>query len=261
MPVMAFENHNGVLQDRTAAYGLGETAGWWCRLAAADVDGDGDSDIVAGNMGLNTQFRAGPATPLTITYGDFDRDGVMDPILCYYSEGKSYPYMTRDELFDQMPSQQKKYSRYADYADAQLTDLFTPEQLATGRTIKVNTTRSLLLLREGKGFRAQTLPEEAQISAVNGIIIQDIDNDGKPDLLLAGNFYPFKVQQGPLDAGMGVFLKGDGKGDFEAVPNEMTKLSIMGDIRNITSLKTTAGLLIVAAKNKDAVQLIRYRVK
>jgi len=261
MPIEVFENHNGVLEDRTKVYGLGETAGWWCRLAAADVDGDGDSDIVAGNMGLNTQFRAGPATPLTITYGDFDRDGVMDPILCYYSEGKSYPYMTRDELFDQMPSQQKKYSRYADYADAQLTDIFTPEQLATGKTIKVNTTRSLVLLREGRGFRTTSLPEEAQISAVNGIVIQDFDNDGKADLLLAGNFFPFKVQQGPLDAGMGVFLKGDGKGNFDAVPNAITKLSIMGDIRNITSLKTTAGLLIVAAKNKGAVQLIRYQAK
>ena len=261
MPIEVFENHNGVLQDRTKAYGLGETSGWWCRLAAADVDGDGDSDIVAGNMGLNTQFRAGSATPLTITYGDFDGDGVMDPIVCYYSEGKSYPYMTRDELFDQMPSKQKKYSRYADYADAQLTDLFTPEQLAAGKTVKVNTTRSLLLLRKGAGFTTVSLPAEAQISAVNGIIIRDMDGDGKQDLLLAGNFFPFKVQQGPLDAGMGVFLKGDGKGNFDAVANTMTKLSIMGDIRNITSLTTTAGLLIVAAKNKGAVQLIRYQAK
>jgi len=88
-----------------------------------------------------------------------------------------------------------------------------------------------------------------------------MDGDGKQDLLLAGNFFPFKVQQGPLDAGMGVFLKGDGKGNFDAVANTMTKLSIMGDIRNITSLTTTAGLLIVAAKNKGAVQLIRYQVK
>jgi hypothetical protein len=212
-------------------------------------------------MGLNTQFRAGPATPLTITYGDFDKDGVMDPILCYYSEGKSYPYMTRDELFDQMPSKQKKYSRYADYADVQLTDLFTPGQLATGKTIRVNTTRSLLLLKKGKEFRTQSLPEEAQVSAVNGIIVKDMDGDGKQDLLLAGNFFPFKVQQGPLDAGMGIFLKGDGKGNFDAEPNSLTKLSIMGDIRNITSLKTTAGLLIVAAKNKGAVQLISYQVK
>jgi len=261
MPVSVFENHGGKLTNATVAYGLGETSGWWCRLAAADVNGDGDSDIIAGNLGLNTQFRAGPATPLTITYGDFDQDGVMDPLLCYYNGGKSYPYFTRDELFDQMPSKQKKFSRYADYADAQLSDLFTPEQLAAGRTISVKTTQSMLLQRAGKIFIAKPLPVEAQVSAVNGILVRDFDGDGKEDLLLAGNFYPFRVQQGPLDAGMGVLLLGDGRGNFIPKANDVMQLSIMGDIRNITGVKTGAGLLIVAAKNKGAVQLVRLSAK
>jgi hypothetical protein len=256
IPISVFENHGGRLVNQTAAYGLGETQGWWCRLAAADVDGDGDSDIVAGNLGLNTQFRAGPLTPLTITYGDFDKDGVIDPLLCYYNGGKSYPYFTRDELFDQMPSKQKKFSRYADYADAQLTDIFSPEELATGKTIGIKTTVSVLLRREGKGFRVTPLPVEAQVSAVNGILVRDLDGDGKDDLLLAGNFYPFRAQQGPLDAGMGVLLKGDGKGNFVPAPNMTTKLYMMGDIRNITGVRTAAGLLIVAAKNMGPVQLI-----
>jgi hypothetical protein len=261
MPVSVFENHGGRLTNQTVAYGLGETNGWWCRLAAADVNGDGDSDIIAGNLGLNTQFQAGPSTPLTITYGDLDQDGVMDPLVCYYKDGKSYPYFTRDELFDQMPSKQKKFSRYADYADAQLTDLFTADQLAAARTISVKTTQSMLLRREGKVFKPEPLPAEAQMSAVNGIFVHDFNGDGKEDLLLAGNFYPFRVQQGPLDAGMGVLLTGDGKGKFFPEANDVVQLYIMGDIRNITSVKTTTDLLIVAAKNKGAVQLIRLSAK
>lgn len=97
----------------------------------------------------------------------------------------------------------------------------------------------------------------AQISAVNGIVLQDLDGDGKADLLIAGNFYPFRVAEGPLDAGMGLFLKGDGKGGFVPVPNQNDELFMPGDIRNITSLRSRAGTLIVAVKNKGPVQIIR----
>jgi hypothetical protein len=226
-------------------------------LAAGDLDGDGDSDIVAGGLGLNTQFRATPAEPLTLTYGDFDHDGLMDPVLSYYNGGKSYPFFGRDELFDEMPAQQKRFPRYSDYADAQLGDIFTPDQLAASRTLTMKTTQSVVLRRKGKIFTVEPLPMLAQISAVNGIVLRDLDGDGKADLLVAGNFYPFRTQQGPLDAGMGLFLKGDGRGGFVPVPNEQTKLFMLGDIRNITALRLAAGISIVAVKNKGSVQVIR----
>jgi len=258
MPVSLFENHGGRLENRTAEYGLAGTNGWWCRLAAGDVDGDGEPDIVAGGIGLNTQFRATPTEPLSLTYGDFDNDGVVDPILSYYNHGKAYPFFSRDELLAQMPAQRKKFARYRDFADAQLGDLFTPEQLASaGGKLQLYMTQSVVLRRKGKVFKAEPLPMLAQISAVNGIVLQDLDGDGKPDLLIAGNFYPFRASEGPLDAGMGLFLKGDGKGGFVPVPNQNDALFMPGDIRNITSLRWITGTLIVAVKNKGPVQIIR----
>src|SRR6202012_2881898 len=149
--------------------------------------------------------------------------------------GQSYPFFSRDELLEQMPAQGKKFARYSDFADAQIGDLFTPEQLAGAKVLKMNMTQSVVLRRKGKVFRVEALPMAAQISAVNGIVLRDFDRDGKIDMVIAGNFYPLRAEQGPLDAGMGLFLKGNGRGEFVAVPNQNVQLFMTGDIRNITT--------------------------
>ncbi|MEJ7682955.1 MAG: FG-GAP-like repeat-containing protein [Segetibacter sp.] len=109
MPVSIFENHEGVLTNQTKAYGLSETDGWWSRILADDFDNDGDTDIVIGNLGTNTQFKASAKEPLTITYSDFYGNGVINPILCYYNRGTSFPYLSKDEMADQIPLIQKNF--------------------------------------------------------------------------------------------------------------------------------------------------------
>jgi hypothetical protein len=258
MPITVFENHQGKLTDATKKYGLSDTQGWWCRILAEDLDNDGNIDFVIGNLGTNTQFKATVSEPLTVTYADFNNDGIIDPVLCYYNQGKSYPYFTRDELFDQVPSLQKKFGRYADYADAQLTDIFSSEQLEHAKTVEIKMTRSAFLHNDGNNkFTLVPLPNRAQISTINGIISKDIDGDGIKDIIVAGNFFPFRVQQGPLDASMGLVLKGNGKGDFEPEPYSETGLCIQGDVRNIVEIKQGKSFLIVAAKNNGTVQVLK----
>ena len=258
MPISIFENHNGILLNQTAAYGLNQTNGWWNRLLAADFDNDGDTDLVIGNMGTNTQFKASEKTPMSITYGDFNQDAVLDPILSYYVQGKSYPAATRDEIFDQLPSLQKKFSSYETYSDAQLKDLFTTEQLVNTGSVEIKILKSVFLKNEGnKKWFISELPPYAQISMLNGMVATDLNNNGIADIILAGNFYPLRVQQGPLDAGIGLVLKGNGKGLFEPLLYAETGLNITGDVRNLVSLKTANGLLIIAVKNNGPVQVLR----
>jgi enediyne biosynthesis protein E4 len=256
MPVTIFENRHGQLVDQTAANGLSNSQGWWTCILAGDFDHDGNTDLIIGNLGTNTQFKAAGNEPLQIYYGDFSGNGNFDPLLTYYIQGHSYPYASRDELFRALPALQKKFARYADYADAQITDVLRQDQLATAGISSIRTLQSTCFHNEG-GHRwsLHPLPNYAQISMINGIV--PVDLDGTQDLIIAGNMYPFRAQLGPLDASIGLVLQEDGKGQFNPLTYDQTGLYIPGDTRNIIGLKGGKYQFIVAAGYNGPVQVLR----
>lgn len=251
MPITIFENKQGRLTDQTAAYGLSRSQGWWTSLLPGDFDHDGNMDLLAGNLGTNTQFKASDQQPLQIYYGDFSGNGTFDPIITYYIQGKSYPYASRDELLRELPAQQKKFSRYATYADAQIEDLFTPQQLAAAKTGSIRILTSSFLRNDGNHHWTITpLPNQAQISVINGIASVD-----STELVLAGNLYPFRAQLGPLDAGIGLILKDRGNGSFTPQPYTQTGLCIQGDTRSLIEIKGKKDNFLVAAAYGGPVQI------
>ena len=125
IPVLLFDNKAGKLEDISAKSGLENLSSMWSALVATDIDNDGDIDFVLGNCGYNNQFsKTNKDQPLQLYVNDFDGNGIIDPIMCYFIQGKSYPMASRDELFDQIPSLKKKFLRYKDYADATINDIF-----------------------------------------------------------------------------------------------------------------------------------------
>ena len=196
---------------------------------------------------------------MTVHAADFDDNGTLDAITCYFIQGKSYPMASRDELLDQVVPLRKKFVKYRDYAGASLEDIFPKDKLANADIKSVYQLASCLLINDGKGrFTLQALPAQAQFSKQFGVVAGDVDKDGKKDLLLAGNFFPYRVQLGREDAGMGVWLKGDGTGQYKVMSNEKAGLFIDGDVRNMTSVTTKNGeTLLVIAKNNDAVQVLQ----
>lgn len=259
MPIIVFENRNGSLQNETKKFGLDETNGWWRRIIANDVDKDGDADLIVGNIGLNLPFKPSQQEPLSITYGEFYSKGAITPVLTYYNGGKNYPWYTKDEMAEQMPFIQGKFQLYKNYANATLTDILTPAQLQNASTIKVAMLASVYLQNNGnKNFSIQPLPDYAQMSALNGILVEDIDADGIKDIITGGNFYPLRVQLGPLDASIGLVLKRDEKGNMTPLPYAQTGLMLTGDVRNMITLKTKKGRLLIAAKNNGKVQVLAF---
>ena len=260
MPISIFRNHQGKkLIDITTGSALDKSNGWWCKIVPADVDHDGDLDLIAGNLGTNTQLSVSAEEPLITYAADFDKNGRIDPLMTRYIQHVSYPYNSRDEITGQMPILNKKFLRYSQYANATIKDILTREQIEQSKKLYVYQTKtSLFINKEGK-FEEKVLPIETQFSMMSGIIYKDYDGDGNEDILLTGNFYPFRVQQGPCDANIGLLLKGNNKGDFSIVDRRLTGLYVPGDVRDMLELKTSRGNIIVVSKNSDAVQVLETK--
>jgi enediyne biosynthesis protein E4 len=258
MPIRIFKNAQGRLTDVSESAGLKNTEGLWSAIIPADVNNDGKMDFIAGNCGLNNQFKASVDFPITIYASDFNNDSSLDPILSYYIQGKNYPFASRDELLDQIVQMRKRFVKYSDYADITIDQLFSKEQLEKANKFYCKELASCILVNDGKGnFNIKPLPLEVQFSSVFGILHDDFNKDGKKDLLLSGNFYPFRVQLGRNDAGKGVFLKGDGQGKFQV--DEEPSFYTPGDVRGTVLLKEKAGKnKIVVVKNNDSVQVLEY---
>ena len=257
MPITLLMNRKGQLTDATADAGFGNSNGWWCRLAAADLDGDGDTDLVTGNAGLNLPMRASTEQPVTLYYNDFDRNGIIDPMLIYYIGNIQAPALSLDDAAEQTPMLKKKFLRYEAYAKAAWKDLYDATAMQGTLEHKAVELQSCWWENKGNGsFTQHLLPLEVQFSMVQAISIADVNADGRQDLLLAGNCHAWRTQWGRQDASYGWVLQNTGKG-FKALYPAQSGLWLNGDVRDMQLLNTAQGRLLLAAAYGGAMQVRR----
>ena len=231
-------------------------SGWWYNMKAEDIDNDGRMDFVLGNRGLNSSIKGNVHEPATIYAKDFDNNGSYDAVLGYYIHGKCYPLYSRDQLIDQVPSMRKKFVRYRDYSGKTLDGIFTEAEKKNMEVFKTNFFASGVLMNEGNNtFRFIPFPEKAQLSTINDMVIDDIDNDGVKDILVCGNSDDPAVMVGVYDATSALLLKGTGKGNFSAVSPAENGLTVRGESRKMIYLKDKGKTTLIFLKNDDAAQV------
>jgi len=251
MPITVYLNTKEGFVDKTSDYFSGAQKGFWNKLEFADVNGDGNPDLIAGNFGLNTQIKVSEQQPGEMYFSDFDKNGSIDPFFNYYIQGKSYPFVSRDELNEQISAMRKRFTSYRAYADADITNVFFPAELKDATKLEVNQLKTTLFINKDGKFVATDLPVQAQFAPVTQIITGDFDKDGHTDLLLLGNKSDNRVKIGAMDANYGCLLKGDGKGGFTYIVQPVSGLSVAGDVKSAieTRINGLPYLLIGASDN------------
>ena len=238
--------------------GLQNYCGWWNTIELLDADKDGDMDMIAGNWGLNSQLKASKDEPVEMIWKDFDKNGSIDPFLCCYIQGKSYPYVSRDELLDQVYPMRRKFTSYKSYADATLQDMYTEEELKDAGKLKATHLATTFFENRNGQFIERPLPPQAQFSPVYKIIVQDWNKDGHDDLLLLGNNEYPRLKMGKMDANFGTVLINDGKGNFRFVQNKENGLLVTGDVKDATIIRVKNDrYLLIGINNSD---LINYKL-
>jgi len=258
MPVTVYKNDGKKLTRVESLPGLEKSEGWWNSITAADLDADGDTDFVLGNLGRNSKFKPTTDKPISLYVNDFDQNGSIEPIFTFIRDGREYPTALRQDMIKQMSSLKKKFVYYRDYAQKSVADIFDPALLQKSTKLNFYEPNTLVLLNEGaKGFVRKALPVEAQFAPVYAIDVTDVNHDGKADLVLGGNLFSVKPEVGRYDALHGLVLTGDQKGNFTPLPSKTSGILLQGQVRHIAPLKTKGGEVLAFIRNNDSIKFYK----
>lgn len=269
MPVIFLHNEHGKFVNANKESGVADKTGWWNSLIPGDFDNDGDIDYIAGNLGLNSFYKASTEHPVNIYAKDFDGNGSYDAIPSLYllnnltpiATWHEYPAFGRDDMIKQLLGTRRTFQNYKSYAAATMDSVLPMDKRKDAVHLTANYMSSAYIQNDGKGhFTIKPLPLQAQLSALNGMVADDFDGDGNLDIAFNTNDYGTDPLVGRYDALNGLVLKGDGKGNFAALSILQSGIFINGNGKAMAKIQSADGsYLMIATQNRGPVQVYKNK--
>lgn len=261
LPLLFFKNTGKSFINVTHASGIADRSGWWNSISAGDFDNDGDTDYVAGNLGLNNRYHASPQFPVKVFAKDFDGNGSIDPITACFSlmdDGSKQlsPIHFWEELNSLSPRFRRQFTSFKDYGNATMEQVLSQDDLRDALILEGNYSQTSFIENlGGEKFRIKAFPMQAQFSLVFGILIDDFNTDGNLDVIMIGNDYGNEVFTGRADAFTGLVFTGDGKGNFDVINSNHSGFKLCGDGKSLVRLFNGNRQLLIASQNQDSLKV------
>ena len=257
MPITVFKILKNKLINVSDSFGLSKTNGLYNEIISVDINNDGFKELIVGNYGLNSMFRASIEKPLTLYVNDFDRNGRSEQILGMYYGDILYPIVQLKDLWMQLPYLKKEYLKFESYKNKKMIDLLDKSAMKGTKTLEVYNLASLVLKNEsGIKFKVDTLPFMAQISPIYSILSDDVNNDGYNDLILGGNLSEIKPEFGPSKSSYSSLFIGKKDIKFEYINSNKSGIFIDGDLRDLTKIKINKKDSYIFALNNSEIKIL-----
>ena len=259
--VKVFQYKDGKMEDVSNTFGLENTEGWWNTVVADDLDGDGDQDLIAGNIGENYKFKASVEKPFQVFAKDFDNNGSNDIFLArYVKDSTLVPIRGKECTSAQLPVIKEKFPTYLSFAQSDLQTILGKD-IETAEHRKAYLFSSVIFLNDNGNLKIKKLPVDAQLSAVMGIVVDDFDGDGKKDILIGGNKFDTEVETTPADASPGVFLKGLGDLNFKSIKSEQSGFFIPYNVKDLHSITVNGEKAVLVGANNDRLRIFTAKTR